>query len=309
MANVDAANGIEAVICDTTNDQTWGLGMDADIHVVHSHIPDELVFKKESKIIAVQHGSPEHIFENSLTQGLGVAYAPGDSFSITSFFLRRADAIITFWPRHAEIWETMTDKPIFCIPMGIDKSFWTPQPNGHMMAGKPVIFSAENCHTCKWPLDMILMWPKIVERIPSARFHVIHLPADQHRWWMPLAYMNGSHYTSYLSPHMFGKERLRDFFCAADYYYSPVRYGDFNRVSLEAAASGTKVISFEGNQYAHYWVREGDQRRQRKDLLNILTGEVPEREAAPVADIKDTALAMMTVYKEVIGGQTPEGNN
>lgn len=300
MAKEEGRIGINSVLCDTMNPTSWDKGMDADIHIVHSHLPDELAFKKGAKIVTIQHGSPEHSFEISVTQGTNNGYGAGDSFSIGSFLIRQASAVVTFWPRHVAIWETMTDKPVFCIPMGVDREFWKYQENIPPLSGQPSLMTAENSHTCKWPLDLFFMWPHVIEEIPAARLHALNIPMDQHKWWLPLAYLNKTHYTSYLSANKLGKEELRRFFSAAGFYYSPVRYGDFNRISLEALSSGCKIISFEGNEYAHYWVREGDQRRQREDLLNILQGKAAERVPEEVPSVIDTAAAMIRIYKEII---------
>jgi glycosyltransferase involved in cell wall biosynthesis len=280
------------------NPNEWEMGIGADIHVVHSHLPDKLAFDKKTKIVAFQHGSPEHVFEVSITQGVYCGYGAGDSFSIGAYFLRRADAVVTFWGRHAAIWETMTEKPVFVIPMGVSRSFWD-HIETSPLAGSPSILTAENCHTVKWPLDLFFMWPNIVKELPDARLHALNIPYDQHKWWMPLAYLNGTHYTSYLYATKLNAPELRQFMSAAGFYYSPCRYGDHNRISLEAAACGAKVISFCGNEYAHYWVREGDQRCQKEDLENILSGKTPAREPLPVPDIKSTAAAMLQIYKDI----------
>lgn len=108
--------------------------------------------------------------------------------------------------------------------------------------------------------------------------------------------MNGSRYTSFISPSKLSKEQLREFLCAADFYYSPVEYGDFNRMSLEALSCGCKVISYNGNEYSHYWIEDGDQRNQAKQLIQILTGNATPKEPKPVASINETATKMLEIY-------------
>jgi len=291
--------GSESVLCDTSKSDTWEKGMDADIHVVHSHIPDSLSLDKSKKLVTIQHGSPEHVFEMSLRNGLTGSYGASDSLAIVGFLLNRVNAVVTFWPRHTEIWNTMTQMPVHTIPMGIDKEFWKPVPKQRLLTGNPSILTAENCHTCKWPIDLMFMWPHIVEKKITARAHFINLPYDQHRWWLPLAYMNNTRYTSYISPVKLPKEQLRNFLCAADFYYSPVEYGDFNRMSLEAAATGCKVISYRGNEWAHYWITEGDQREQVKEILAIINGEIKPRDIPEVPSIEETAKRMLEVYASI----------
>jgi hypothetical protein len=193
----------------------------------------------------------------------------------------------------------MTDKPVFCIPMGIKKDFWVKQ-DLPPLAGTPALFTAENMHNCKWPIDMFFLWPHLMKSLPDARLHVTNIPINQQNWWWPLSYMNGSKYTMFMSAMRFDATSLRNYLSATPFYYSPVRYGDHNRISLEAAACGAKIISFEGNEYAHYWVHEGDQRRQLIDLVAILSGETIERSPFLVPDIKDMEEAMLQVYKAVL---------
>lgn len=299
MSAGDRLMGLDSVVCDTEHPETWDQGMDADIFVVHSHVPDKISFDKSKKIILIPHGSPEHVFEISVRQGIDGGYAPGDSFALIAYFLRRANAICTFWPRHVFIWQTMTDRPVYGIPMGIDPLFWAKQ-EVPPLAGNPAIFTCENAHNVKWPLDMFLLWPYLMERFPDARLHATNIPTDQHRWWWPLSYMNTSRYTAFMTAMRFDHPTLRNYLSAAMYYYSPVRYGDFNRICLEASSCGCKVISHEGNSYAHYWIHEGDQRKQLDDLTEILSGNVEPREAAPVSTTLDMAEAMLQVYERVL---------
>ena len=289
--------GSNSVLCNTQDQATWEAGMDADIHVCHSHVPDKITLQTDKKIVAVQHGSPEHVFELSVTQGLNGNYGANDSLAIVGFLMQRSDVVVSFWPRQAEIFKTMTRAPVITLPMGIDTKFWQPVPKQKILSGAPAIFTAENCHNCKWPIDLVFMWPWIVKYMPDARAHFINIPYDQHRWWLPLAYMNTTRYTTFISPLKLGKVQLRDFYCAADFYYSPVEYGDFNRTSLEAFACGTKIISYKGNEFAHFWIDEGDQRVQAQQLLDIMSGQTKPREiTAKVADISETAKAMLDIY-------------
>ncbi len=300
MAEAEKPFGVDVVICDTQKPATWAAGMDADIHVVHSHVPDAISFDKTKKLVDVQHGSPEHTFELSVTQGLYGAYGASDSLAVSGFLLKRADAVVSMWERQAYLLESMTRTKVYTIPMGVDTKFWTPVPKQNLLSGKPSVLTGENSHTCKWPVDIMFTWGKIAEQLHDARLHAINVPHDQHKWWFPLAYMTNTMYSAYVSGFRCNKNQLRDFFCAADYYYSPVEYGDHNRVSLEAAACGTKVISYRGNQWAHYWITEGDQRIQVQEMLAILKGETKPREVPKVPDITETAEAMLKVYEEVL---------
>jgi hypothetical protein len=86
-------------------------------------------------------------------------------------------------------------------------------------------------------------------------------------------------------------------FKSVDFVLGLVRYGDFNQLSLQANAAGAKTISYRGNEYADYWVTEGDQREIAKELTSILKGEVAPRTKTPVPDIAETAAAMKAIYE------------
>jgi hypothetical protein len=300
MAAGDIANGLDAILCDTEKPETWDQGMDADVHVVHSHCPDKISMDKSKKVVIIQHGSPEHIFEISVQQGIQNIYAAGDSFALISFFLRRANAIVTFWPRHESIWKTMTDRPVYCIPMGIDRNFWAKVEGIPPLSGEPAIFTAENAHNVKWPLDLFFLWPLLTERFCNARLHSVNIPTDQHRWWWPLSYMNTARYTMFMSAMRLDAPNLKNYLSAAPFYYSPVHYGDHNRLSMESAACGCKIISFTGNEYAHYWVREGDHRTQLEDLTNILNGTTQAREPLQVPTTKEMSTKMKEIYEAIV---------
>jgi hypothetical protein len=90
-------------------------------------------------------------------------------------------------------------------------------------------------------------------------------------------------------------------FNSVDYYCGLVRYGDVNRICLEAKASGLKVISFRGNPCADFWLTEGNQLEQAREMLNILNGvTLPREDVAPVPDIKDMANKMLEIYARVL---------
>ena len=291
--------GSESLICNTTDSATWVAPDDVDVHVIHSHIPDSVLYKTTKKVVAVQHGAPEHVFEESVKSGLGGAYGAGDNLVLLGHYMRVAHAVITFWPRQEFIFKKLSSAPVFCIPLGIDTKFWMPVGNKQLLAGNPAILTSENCHTCKWPIDLLLMWDEVAKAIPSARVHFTNIPYDQHRWWIPLAYMSKARYTIYIGPTRFSHEQLKDYVCSASYYYSPVEYGDYNMMSLQARALGTPVISYRGNMFADYWITEGDQREQANELIDILQGKREPRDIGQIPDIEETAGRMLDIYRSL----------
>lgn len=301
LATKEVEMGLDSILIDSTNALEWKGGVDADISVVHSHIPDEARQSKQ-KIVWIGHGTPEHVFQSSVEAGLLGGYGASDPFMLIQNWLKEADALVTFWPRHQTIWKSMCDKnkPVHCIPLGVDKSFWKPVESRGKYAGSPSVFTAENCHYIKWPLDLFIAWPWVTKEIHGAALHVGYLPRDQHRWWFPLINQNGAAYKSYITADVMGPEDLRNTFNSVDYYIGLVRYGDFNRISMEAKASGCKLISYTGNPYADYWVTEGDQRKIAEELKAILKGEVEPLPTMEVPDINEMAEAMKNIYEGLL---------
>jgi len=111
---------------------------------------------------------------------------------------------------------------------------------------------------------------------------------------------NRSAYRSHISSIMYSQRDLANAFASVDYYIGLVRYGDYNRICLEAKAAGCPVISYRGNDYADYWIDEGDQRIMAAQLTMILRGEVEPRQTAGVPDIAETALALSMIYARLL---------
>lgn len=299
MAEAETRAGLDSVLVDCTNEAEWPIGANADVHVVHTHVPDDILHSGKP-MVWVAHGTPEVMFHSGYEQGnVNGKYGHGDAWMMAQFWLQHCDATVTFWPRHHAIWQSLADKhtAVHCLPMGIDTAYWTPQPTRGQFAGAPAILTAENCYEIKWPLDLFVAWPWVVKDHHHARLHALYVPKDQHRWWFPLVNRNGASFNAFIGPHVFDPPELRNAFCSTAFYVNLVRYGDFNRIGLEAKATGAKVISYEGNPFADYWIHEGDQRRMAEELSAILAGTVTARETLPVPDVSETVAAMKAIYE------------
>lgn len=278
--------------------------IDSDVVVAHTHFPNELRYKMKEgfKLVYPCHGTPERVFYSAM-QDITKGYGHGDGLMLCMYWLQNADAVVTFWPRHQAIWDSMTDKntKVHLVPLGIDKAFWSGGESKGKFAGSPSVFCAENAWEIKWPLDLVLAWPWVYRELPNACLHLWYVPSDQHRVWLPLADRNGAAYGAHISPVVFPPNELRNIFKSLDYQVSPVRYGDHNRLSMEVQAAGCKTISFRGNLYADYWLDEGDQRKQAQQLIEILKGSVePRADKEEVPDIKGTAEAFLKIYEEIL---------
>lgn len=298
----ECALGLESVNVDcAVKSDEWNAP--ADIHVVHTHLPDEIRFTTKAKVVWVAHGTPDHVFHGSVEAGNGAPYGHPDSLMLMQEWLRAADARVTFWPRHQWIYQRMVSRgtPIDLVPLGVDKAFWAAGASRGKYAGEPSVFTAENCHTIKWPYDIFVAWREVYEAMMGkAKLHAIYLPRDMHRWFFPLVNQNGCSYGAHISPITFAHDELRNVFKSIDFFLGLVRYGDFNQLSLQASAAGATTISYRGNDHADYWITEGDQREIAKELTAILKGDAKPREKTAVPDIAETAAAMLGIYMRVL---------
>lgn len=303
LSQMECALGLDSWLVNIADDKGWSEVLDADIHVIHTHLPDAVRQQliKPLKTVFIAHGTPEYVFRKSVEEGLNRGYGAGDSWQLVQYWMQHSDAIITFWERHQKIWKSLCDKNtiVDCFPMGVNKAFWSPVPSLGKYLGSPSLFTAENCDQTKWPLDLFFMWSWVWKEIPTAHLHSIYLPTDQHRWWYPLMNRNGSGFKTISAGVIFDKDSLRNAFCSTDYFIGLVRYGDANLLSLQAAACGAKLITYKGNPYADFWISEGDQRTMGEELLAILKGEVQPREKQQVIDVQETTKNMIRIYERL----------
>jgi hypothetical protein len=297
LSLAERALGVDSKLVQCDNQAHWEMGADADVHVVHTHLPISVT----GKIVYVIHGTPEHVFQTAVQDGLQQGYGASDPFMLAYHWMKVSDAIVTMWPRHQALWQQLCMRPkmVDLVPMGVDLAFWKKQDSRGKYSGTPSVFTAENCHAIKWPLDLIWMWPWVAEQVPEARLHLAYLPKDQHRWWAPLLYASDAAFKSIMTGNALSKEDLRNALNSVDYYASFVRYGDHNKICLEAKASGCKVISYTGNPYADFWIPEGDQRGIAKALVEILKGDIAPRECQIVDDREMMAKGMIAIYNRI----------
>jgi hypothetical protein len=271
----------------------------ADVHVVHTHLPDS--FQNDGvPVVYVAHGTPETIINTTRTEYATGGYGHGDALMLLMHWLQTADAVVTHWERHAEIYRTLSDKGtrIDVVPMGIERDLWQPVTSLGKYAGTPSVFTAENQYQIKSNEKVYLIWPAIVRTLPAARLHAIYVPRDQWGWQMPLAHRTCG-FTSYISDVVLDPAGLRNAFCSTDFYLSLIQNGDYGVTGMQAAACGGQVISYWGNPYSHYWLDEGDQRRIAAQLLAVLRGEVEPRTPLPVPTVAEMCDGYLEIYRRL----------
>lgn len=306
ISEAERQRGLDSNLVDlhTSTPEMWDEWVDADVHVAHTHFPTEIKQRltRPLKLTWVSHGVPELVFYAAM-QEAKKGYGAGDGWMLLMHWLRVADARVTFWPRHKWIMDSMVDNgtKVHLVDLGINREFWGKGVSRGKFGGSPSVFTAENCHEIKAPLDLFLMWPEVYNAIPGACLHACYLPNDQHRWWFPLLNRNGCSYGAHVSSFTFPQTELRNVFKSVDWFIGLVAKGDFNRLSLEATVAGLPTISYKGNPYSSYWIEEGDQRIQSEQLIAILKNETePRKDRKEVPDISTTAEQMLKVYESIL---------
>lgn len=303
MCESEKKLALDAFLVDTDKPETWKEVV-SDINVVHTHLSMDALYSK-TPIVFIPHGTPEVMFQSSYEQSIVYgAYGHADGWMLSQYWTKKADATVTFWPRHAALLKSMADKKtaIHTVPMGIDLDFWKPVRSDGKYLGTPSVFTAENAYLIKWPYDLFIAWPWVREheKLHEAKLHAIYLPKDQHRFFFPLVNANGASFGGFITAITFEPTAMRNAYCSTDFYVNLVRYGDFNTITLEARACGAKVISYRGNPYANYWIDEGDQRVIAEQLIDIFTGTTPERtDITKVEPMETTASAMKEIYEHL----------
>ena len=313
MARAETTLGVESILLDPFDKQQqgWENALDADIHLSHTHIPERIgkhSFKrsctKPYRWVFPIHGTPELVFEASIKDAEQNGYGSGTSFAQHQIGMQTADAIFTYHARHQALYQLATDKStiVDLIPMGIDVAFWQAGVSAGKYQGTPSFFNCDNAYPFKWALEILRAWPWIYQGLEEmACLHICYLPTAIQRFVDVMAARYGSLRGAIIGNWSYDHKNLRNIFRSIDYYLSPVRYGDHNRVCLEAAAAGAKVISHPGNVYADFWIPEGDQRVQAQALIAIGRGEVaPRADKVPVPTEQEMGEAAINVYERLL---------
>lgn len=312
MIESETRLGLDSAFVNVDKSEEWqkGHAVDADIHVVHSRFPDIQYARirnrtgKEPKIVFVSHGIPEWNMELALNQfnieGAEV-YRPLDYWYLTRHWLREADAFVVLNPRQQAVYQTMCQKgrTIDLVPMGVDTTFWAEGKSQHF-EGQPAVWMSENQARIKWALDVFTAWPFITKEVPQAFLHAHYIPFDMQRFLIDFANSNGTSYRANITARTFSHETLRDMWKGFDFNLATTRYGDNTVLTMQAEAAGLKTISYPGNEYASYWMPEGDQRVMAKTLVSIFRGEVPMRVKLPVPTLEEMGRAMIAVYERLL---------
>lgn len=319
LAQAEGEQGICSIVINSFDDKDWSEALDADVHVAHTWFPElyngtsfRRQLKRPLRIVMVGHGVPEHVFAESVEADRNKDHMIGDGLMLYQYWLQRAHARVFSWQRHAELAKTMVDTGsiVDYVPMGVDTKWWGlgKSPSSiKILPGQPALFSAENPHAIKWPLELIEVWPMVYPHLDGASLHLGYMVTNRDRQFAPLINRTTAGYGMHWSGQKWDHPSLKAILQGIDYFIGLVRYGDHNMLSQQANAAGAKTISYPGNPYSDFWVHEGDTRMLARDLLAVLQGKVKPRQKESVPDVSETAKGMIAVYKRILAQTTGVG--
>lgn len=229
---------------------------DADIHVLHSRIPDALYGKKPA--VVVLHGAPEYVFYSEL---FGHKQGDGGHTTLLNYgkqpFIKK---FVTFWPRHLDYWKALFgDARVVFVNAPVKMDEYTPEGPKHVFQNNGKI-NIGFCDTWrptffKDPFQILVGVRRYWLANPDVRLQIFGIPSDEKRI---------KEWGGVWDRHILAMKRQGDFFGdihqmhdkMADVYRSLdvviTSSVDASRIVRESLSCGTPVIAPYGNQYSGY---------------------------------------------------------
>ena len=294
--------------------KSWDWAKDADVNVIHSHIPID--FPKMKNRVLVAHGTPEHCLHNELN-------SRNTPLSTTIDSIMECELTVTLIKRHLQYWREYAPAKVYFAPGGVDLSRYLPVPTPGMdkdpypFTGRPAVMYAEQWRDIKLPFTLFHAAKFAWRRLPALRLEVMNLPLGRSAtnparqlgffWQKMVAKLNAD-----MICEIFTEARLTQiekYYRGASMYVSPCWKGDISRCGMEAMATGTPVLALEGPGAAS--MKCADDPEPMADAIEGLWNRIvadPEKEAAQARliaeenyDIRDTGKATVAIYKKHFG--------
>lgn len=231
----------------------WEEAKKADVWVLHSNIPSELVEERKKKVsIAVLHGPTEHMLFQEWQK-------ESSSFNLHVDLLWKMDATICLNTHEYDIMKLYDEKVGRCryIPNSIDleemkiDAVW--QYDHH-----PAIISCDTPRVEKLPFHIFWAMPYIEEKIPSARLNIFSLLLEPIGMWRNAFCRSHKRKLETLCENIqLANGNLKPFQAGADIGFNNNYSGIASRVTMEMMAYGVPVVSYNG-EYTQYHAKPFD---------------------------------------------------
>jgi glycosyltransferase involved in cell wall biosynthesis len=229
----------------------WDDAKAADVWVMHYKIPDKLKDLFDQKVtIAVLHGPSEHCLMKEWTSEM-----QNRSFNSHIECLWKYDATVVINQHEFDIMELYDEKRrLHYIPNSIDLERVPQEGVTWEYQHRPAIASFDVSRLEKLPVHLLWASPRIVKKIPSGRVNIFGLPIPQFSFYRDLICKKWKReFESDLFVELFILEHMNlfPFMRGADIVFNNNFSGIASRVSMEAMAMGTPVVSY-GGEYTKY---------------------------------------------------------
>lgn len=234
---------------------SWEQAKKADIHVLHSWIPDEIKKIKGKKRVAVLHGPNEHMLWKEFTSN-----RKDESFNLHLRILWEYDATVVHYEHERRILELYDEKDrLHYIPNSIDLDRYTDKEiSKWKYQNHPAILSCDTMRLEKLPAQIIWAMPRIAKRIPTARLTIFSLPLEGISTWRNIFCKNKEREIEGLCENIqLEISDLRPFMAGADIGFNNNMSGIHSRAQMEMMAMGVPVIAY-GGEYTPYVARIWD---------------------------------------------------
>jgi len=226
---------------------SWDEAKKADVWVLHSNIPGELVEDRKKKVsVAVLHGPTEHMIFKEWQK-------EDKAFNLHVSLLWKMDATVCINTHEYDIMKLYDEKVGRCryIPNSIDLEelkldrAW--EYDNH-----PAILCCDTPRVEKLPFHIIWAMPYIRERIPEARLNVYSLLLEPIEMWRNVLCRSHKRYLEDCCETVqLANRNLKPFMAMADIGFNNNYSGIASRVTMEMMAYGVPVVSY-GGEYTKY---------------------------------------------------------
>lgn len=253
ICNSELASPPETQVDNWLRPITWEESKKADVWVLHSKIPKELLSLAKSKVqVGILHGPTEHMMFKEWTKG-------GADLNLHINLLWEMDAAVCINQHEYDIMKLYDEKVGRChyIPNSIDLEEFEdviPWEYDH----HPAIVSCDTPRIEKLPLHIIWAMPYLREKVPEARLNIFGLLLEPVQMWRNLfCRSHKRELESCCESIQLANKNLKPFQAGADIGFNNNYSGIASRVTMEMMALGIPVVSY-GGDYTKYHAKVFD---------------------------------------------------
>lgn len=227
---------------------SWENAKKADIHVLHSWIPDEIKKDKTKKHIAVLHGPSEHMLWKEW-----ISERKEEAFNLHINILWKYDATVVLNKHELDIMELYDEHgKLHYIQNSIDLERYQTDEFSWKYNNHPAIMSCDVVRLEKLPAHIMWAMPRIVKRIPQARLNLFSLQLEPIATYRNIFCRSKGRNLEHLCESIqLENKNLQPFMRGADIGFNNNVSGIASRVTMEMQAMGVPVISY-GGTYTPY---------------------------------------------------------